>query len=44
MRAKRWLYTIPLRLRLLFRRDEVEQELEDELCDHLERKTREFGW
>src|SRR2546422_6367441 len=37
MRLERWLYTIPLRLRSLFRRDRVEQELDDELRDHIER-------
>src|SRR3989442_1152308 len=31
MRLERWRYTIPLRLRSLFRRDHVEQELDDEL-------------
>ncbi|HLW77664.1 MAG TPA: permease prefix domain 1-containing protein, partial [Bryobacteraceae bacterium] len=31
----RWIYTIPLRLRSLFRRDAVEQELDAELHDHL---------
>jgi len=42
MKPTRWLYTIPLRLRSLFRRDEVEQELSDELQYHLEEKTREY--
>jgi len=37
-----WLYTAPLRLRSLFRRNQVEQELNDELQYHLEQKTREF--
>src|SRR5437870_2625623 len=37
MRLERWLYTIPLRLRSLFRRDRVEQELDEELRDHLDR-------
>jgi putative ABC transport system permease protein len=37
----RWLHTIPLRLRSLFRRGQVEQELSDELADHLERETAE---
>jgi hypothetical protein len=41
MRLDDWLYTIPLRLRSLFRRDTVEQELEDELREHLERQTEE---
>lgn len=42
MRPNHWLYTIPLRVRSLFRRNEVEQELSDELQYHLEQKTREF--
>jgi putative ABC transport system permease protein len=39
MRLAHWLYTIPLRLRSLFRRDAVEHDLDDELRDHLEQKT-----
>jgi hypothetical protein len=39
---KHWLYTIPLRLRSLFRRDSVEQELSDELQYHLEQKNRDY--
>ncbi len=42
MPTKNWLYTLPLRLRSLFRRDRVEQELNDELQFHLEQKTNEF--
>jgi macrolide transport system ATP-binding/permease protein len=38
MRLLRLLYTVPLRLRSLFRRDQVEQDLEDEFRDHLERR------
>jgi len=38
MRIERWLYTLPLRLRSLFQRGKVEQELRDELRDHLERQ------
>ena len=41
MRPENWLFTIPLRLRSLFRRAEADQELDDELRDHLERKTEE---
>ena len=36
-----WFYTIPLRLRSLFRRTQVDGELEDELQDHVERQIRE---
>ena len=42
MRPKHWLYTIPLRLRSLFRWTKVDQELDDELRDHLERATEEY--
>jgi macrolide transport system ATP-binding/permease protein len=34
----RLLYTVPLRFRSLFRRNQVEQDLEDEFRDHLERR------
>lgn len=36
MRVQHWLYTIPLRLRSLFRHRQMEQELEDELRTHLD--------
>ncbi len=42
MRLEHWIYTIPLKLRSLFRRIRVEQELDEELQYHLERKTEEF--
>jgi hypothetical protein len=32
----RWVYTVPLRLRSLFRRSQVEAELDEELRFHLE--------
>src|SRR5271170_6674320 len=38
MRPQHWLYTIPLRLRSLFRRHDLEQELNEELQFHLEQK------
>jgi predicted permease len=41
MRPEHWLYTIPLRLRLLFRGRQAERELDDELRDHLERRIEE---
>jgi predicted permease len=41
MRPQHWLYTIPLRLRSLFRRSHVEQELSEELQFHLEHKIEE---
>ncbi|MGD0302177.1 MAG: ABC transporter permease [Bryobacteraceae bacterium] len=42
MRMQHWLYTLPLRLRSLFRRDGVEQDLNDELQYHLEQKIQEY--
>src|SRR6266702_159822 len=42
MRPEHWMYTIPLRLRSLFRWAQADQELDDELRDHLERKTEEY--
>jgi len=39
MRPEHWLFTIPLRLRSLFRGAQADQELDDELRDHVERKT-----
>src|SRR5256714_15647628 len=42
MRPEHWLFTIPLRLRSLLRWAQADQELDDELRDHLERKTEEF--
>src|SRR5215510_12795755 len=41
MRLKHWLYTVPLRLRSLFRRAQVEQELDEELHYHIERQIEE---
>jgi predicted permease len=36
MSIQQWLYALPLRLRSLFRRKQVDQDLKDELRDHLE--------
>lgn len=41
MRPQHWLYTIPLRIRSLFRRRDVEQELNEELQYHLEQKIEQ---
>lgn len=41
MRAEHWIYTVPLKLRTIFRRNRVEQELDDELRFHLEREIQE---
>ena len=38
---RRWIYTVPLRLRSLFQRDRVEQDLADEFAYHLEKKVEE---
>ena len=43
MRSRHWLFTIPLRLRSLFRWAQADQELDEELRDHLERKTEEYA-
>ncbi|HEV2207086.1 MAG TPA: ABC transporter permease [Candidatus Acidoferrales bacterium] len=43
MRPEHWLYTIPLRLRSLFRRDRLDHDLDDELRDHIARKTEEYA-
>jgi hypothetical protein len=42
MRINRWFYTLPLRLRSIFRRSQVEQELDEELRYHIERQTEEL--
>jgi putative ABC transport system permease protein len=42
MRPEHWLYTVPLRLRSLFRRPQVEQELDEEFQYHIEQKTEEY--
>src|SRR5262245_51525962 len=41
MRLARWFYTAPLRLRSIFRRRQVEHELDEELRYHLERQIGE---
>src|SRR5271155_1137343 len=42
MRPEHWIYTVPLRLRSLFRRQQADQELDQELRYHLECKTEEY--
>jgi putative ABC transport system permease protein len=42
MRIKHWFYSIPLRLRSLLRRSQVERELDEEFQYHLERQTQEY--
>lgn len=41
MRPAQWFYTVPLRLRSLFRRRRVERELDEEFRYHLERQIEE---
>jgi putative ABC transport system permease protein len=41
MRIEHWLYTIPLRLRSLFRRNKLDSELDEELQNHIERQTEQ---
>jgi predicted permease len=41
MRAEHWWFTLPLRLKSIFRRGRVEQELDEELQFHLERRIEE---
>ncbi|HKF58422.1 MAG TPA: ABC transporter permease [Blastocatellia bacterium] len=42
MGLEKWLYTVPLRLRSLFRRKSVEQGLDDEFQCHLDRKREQY--
>jgi len=42
MKPEHWQYTIPLRLRSLFRRTATDQELDEELWDHVQRKTEQY--
>ncbi len=41
MSPGRWIHIVPLRLRSLLRRRNVEEELDEELRDHIERRTEE---
>lgn len=38
MRRAQWMYTLPLRLRSIFRRSQVERDLDDELQFHMEQR------
>jgi predicted permease len=42
MHPGHWFHTLPLRLRSLFQRNQVEQDLSEELQYHLEQKTKEY--
>jgi predicted permease len=41
MKIEHWIYTLPLRLRSLFQREQVEQDLDDELRYHLEHRIQQ---
>jgi putative ABC transport system permease protein len=41
MKPEKWIYTVPLRLRSLFRRNVVDRDLDDELQYHVEQKIEE---
>ena len=43
MRWQNWFYALPLRLRSLFRREQVERDLNDELEYHLEHKAAQYA-
>src|SRR5262245_41052406 len=40
MGLERWRYTLPLRLRSIFRSSRVDRDLDDEIRDHLERQIQ----
>src|SRR5262245_2258319 len=42
MRFQHWLFTAPLKLKSIFRRERVEQELEEEFQFHLDHRIEEF--
>jgi predicted permease len=42
MRPERWIYKLPLRLRSLFHRQKADEELDEELRDHIEQKTQQY--
>jgi putative ABC transport system permease protein len=41
MRIERWLHALPLQIRSLFRRREVERDLDDEILGHIESQTEQ---
>jgi predicted permease len=42
MQPERWMYKLPLRIRSFFDRQKVDQELDEELRDHVELKTQQY--
>ena len=43
MRLERWLYTLPLKWRSLFSRDDVERDLDEEIRYHIEQQADELA-
>jgi hypothetical protein len=43
MKLQRWLHTIPLWLRSIFRKADADRDLDDELQYHLDRKAAHEG-
>ena len=42
MQPERWIYKLPLRIRSIFDRQNVDAELDEELRDHVELKTQQY--
>ena len=42
MRPERWIYKLPLRIRSLFDRQKADEELDEELRDHLDQKAQQL--
>jgi putative ABC transport system permease protein len=42
MRPERWIYKLPLRMRSLFHGQKADEELDEELRDHIELKTEQY--
>ena len=42
MRPQRWVYKLPLRIRSLFEGQKADEELDEELRDHLDQKAQQF--
>ncbi|MBV9179897.1 MAG: ABC transporter permease [Acidobacteria bacterium] len=41
MRFVNWVYTVPLRVRSLIRRNRLDADLDEELCDHIDRQIEQ---
>lgn len=42
MKGEKWIYTVPLRVRSLFRRAKADAELDEELREHIAQKAEEY--